>query len=88
MTTFFARLLGASMTDTLPHSATSTEVSAARKALLTAARSEPDRWWSADELRAAAQNGYRSTVVTVALNDLVDNRKLRLNSRLLIQFAQ
>lgn len=87
MSAFSARLLGVSMENTVPR-ATSTEVSDARKALLDAAKSQPDRWWSADELRAAAQNGFRSTVVTVALNDLVDRRKLRLNSRLLIQFAQ
>lgn len=64
------------------------QLSSARNALLTVARAEPDRWWSAEELRKAAQNGFPSTIVSVALNDLVDRHQLRLNSRLMIQFAQ
>jgi hypothetical protein len=64
------------------------QLSSARDALLTVARAEPERWWSAEELRSAAQNGFPSTVISVALNDLVDRHQLRLNSRLLIQFAQ
>jgi hypothetical protein len=62
-------------------------VSAVRTALLEVARSEPERWWTAEELREAVQNGYPSTLVSIALNELIAGDALRLNNRLLIQYA-
>jgi hypothetical protein len=64
------------------------QLSEARETLLNVVREDPGRWWPADELRKAAQNGFPSTIVNLALNDLVDREQLRLNSQLLIQFAQ
>lgn len=64
------------------------QVNEARNALRRAAQQEPDRWWTADELRRAAQNGFPSTVVSAALNDLVEGQELRLNNHLHIQYVQ
>jgi hypothetical protein len=64
------------------------QVSEARHALMHAAEGDPERWWTADELHEAIQNGYPSTIVSIALNDLVESRALRLNDRLRIQYAR
>lgn len=63
------------------------QVSTVRSALLRVARDEPARWWSAQELRETVQNGYPSTLVSIALNDLIASDDLRLNNRLHVQYA-
>jgi hypothetical protein len=64
------------------------QVSEARHALMHAAEGDPDRWWTGEELRQAIRNGFPSTIVSIALNDLVESRELRLNDRLRIQYAR
>jgi|HubBroStandDraft_1064217.scaffolds.fasta_scaffold202797_2 hypothetical protein len=75
------------MTDSPGFANPAEQVSAVRKEMLRVARDDPGRWWTGDELRQAVQNGYPSTVVNIALNDLVASDDLRLNNRLLIQYA-
>jgi len=50
-------------------------------------KGDPARWWTAEELRQAVQNGYPSTLVSIALNDLIASDDLRLNNRLHVQYA-
>jgi exoribonuclease R len=64
------------------------QVSEARRALIRATQDEPARWWTGEELRQAIQNGFPSTVVSVALNDLVESDQLRLDNRLRIQYGR
>jgi hypothetical protein len=75
------------MTDPL-HEDHAEQVAEARSALMRVAEDAPERWWTAEELRQAMQNGFSSTVVSVALNDLVETHRLRLNNRLHIQYSQ
>jgi len=63
------------------------QVTAVRDALLELAKSDPQRWWTAEELREAVQNGYPSTLVSIALNDLIAGDVLRLNNKLLVQYS-
>lgn len=49
----------------------SAEVAKARDALIEAAREEPDRWWTAYELRVRARNGWSSGVMGLALRGLL-----------------
>jgi hypothetical protein len=58
-----------------------TQVHDARAALMKAASTDPERWWTADDLRDRVQNGWPATVVNVALNDLVSSHQLTLNPR-------
>jgi hypothetical protein len=76
------------MADLSEHVSPAEQVSAVRHELLRVAKGDSERWWTAEELRQAMQNGYPSTVVSIALNDLVASDELRLNNRLLIQYAQ
>jgi hypothetical protein len=64
------------------------QVSEARQALMRVAEGAPGRWWTARELRRAAQNGFPSTVMSAAIYDLVESDALRLDSHLRIQLAQ
>lgn len=57
-------------------------IKAAQHDLLEKARSEPDRWWDAQALRAAAQNGHPGDVMMFALTDLVNRGSLLVDSRL------
>jgi len=63
------------------------QVSEVRHALLRVTKGDPARWWTAEELRQAVQNGYPSTLVSIALNDLIASDDLRLNNRLHVQYA-
>jgi hypothetical protein len=75
------------MADLSQHIDDAEQVSTVRSALLQVARDEPGRWWSAQELRETVQNGYPTTLVSIALNDLIASDELRLNSRLRVQYA-
>jgi hypothetical protein len=44
---------------------------AAKNALIELASSEPDKWWTAFELKARARNGWSSAVMGLAFRDLV-----------------
>jgi hypothetical protein len=62
-------------------------VSEAREALRQAAATEPERWWTAEELRDAVPSWFPSTVVMAALNELVEQQELRLDNRLRIRYG-
>jgi len=49
------------------------EVAAARKALLALAQDEPDRWWTAFDLKTEARNGWSAGAMNLAFDDLVDS---------------
>jgi hypothetical protein len=70
------------------HQPLEAQVQDARAALLEAASHEPERWWTADDLRDRVQNGWPSTVVNVALNGLVADRRFALNSRFHIRIER
>jgi hypothetical protein len=76
------------MSDSPAHADLVEQMREARSALMRAVRDDPERWWTAEELRRAIQNGYPSTIVSAALNDLVEGHELRLNNRLHIQYVQ
>jgi hypothetical protein len=76
------------MTDSPGFANPAEQVSTVRREMLRVASNDPSRWWTGDELRQAVQNGYPSTVVNIALNDLIASDDLRLNNRLLIQYAR
>jgi len=61
-------------------------VEAAQAALLDKARAKPD-WWDADDLRAAAQNGWAGEVMMFALTDLVNHEQLEINAQLQVKAA-
>jgi hypothetical protein len=50
------------------------EIEAARDQLIHVAKteSEPDGWWTAQELAVRARNGWSSAVVDLALRQLLD----------------
>jgi hypothetical protein len=75
------------VSDLSQHIDSAEQVSAVRTELLRVARDEPGRWWSAQELRDTVQNGYPSTLVSIALNDLIASDDLRLNNRLHVQYS-
>jgi hypothetical protein len=76
------------MSDPAGHANSIKQMREARSALMRAAKDDPERWWTAEELRRASQNGFPSTILSAALNDLVESHKLRLNNRLHIQYVQ
>jgi hypothetical protein len=57
------------------------EVEAARAALVEIAGSEPDRWWTARELRDRCQNGWAPAAVMIALNRLVAEGRFERDGR-------
>lgn len=76
------------MADTSAGTGVAEQVFKARQALMQATEDDPTRWWTGDELRQAIQNGFSSTVVNVALNDLIESDHLRLDNCLRIQYGR
>ena len=52
------------------------DVAAAKQALLATAEKRRGEWWAASELKNAARNGWASGVMSLALNELVDDGAL------------
>jgi hypothetical protein len=50
----------------------SREIAQAREAMLELARREPDRWWTARDLKVQTRNGWGSGVMGLALQKLLD----------------
>lgn len=59
-----------------------TKLAEARDAVLTLLREDPEKWWTATDLREAVQNGWPSTVVSVAIHELIATPAVELNDRL------
>jgi hypothetical protein len=51
----------------------SQEVAQAREALIATVREEPDRWWSAYDLKVEVRNGWSAGAMSLALNELVED---------------
>jgi hypothetical protein len=62
------------------------EVQEAQTALLHEAQEQPAKWWSPEELRDAARNGWGADVMMFALTDLVNRNRLEINQRLQVRF--
>jgi hypothetical protein len=63
------------------------QLAEAREALKRAAAEKPEHSWTAEELRSAAAGRFPSTVVMVALDELIQGDELLLDSRLRIRYA-
>lgn len=59
-----------------------TQLAEARAAVLARLREDPDKWWTATDLREAVQNGWPSTVVSSAIHDLIASTDVDINDRL------
>ncbi len=62
------------------------EIEKASDALVQTSQRVPDRWWSPEEIQAAAKNGESYAAVSLALSRLIENGifivekdKVRLN---------
>jgi hypothetical protein len=63
------------------------QLAEARQAVLAQLRDPPGQWWTATDLREAVQNGWPSTVVSVAIQDLVASSAVELNDRLQLRLV-
>jgi hypothetical protein len=49
------------------------EIEKAREALLSKSQEDPEQWWSARELKAAARSGWSRGVANLALSRLIED---------------
>lgn len=63
------------------------EVEEAQHALLAAAQSEPDKVWRADDLVRELRDQWRESVVMIALDQLITDKRLDVDSRWNIRLA-
>jgi RNA:NAD 2'-phosphotransferase (TPT1/KptA family) len=61
------------------------EIVAAKNALVALASSEPEKWWTAFELKVRARNGWSSAVMGLALRELVSDGVLEQGSGLRVR---
>lgn len=61
------------------------EVGQASVAVVEVGRTHPDRWWTARELRAEAQNGGSPAAVMMAINRLVAEGRFERDDRLRVR---
>lgn len=61
---------------------------AAKDALIELASSEPEKWWTAFELKARARNGWSSAVMGLALRELVSEKVFEQGSGLRIRIRR
>jgi hypothetical protein len=57
-----------------------TEIAKARDALMALAEQQPERWWTARELKVQTRNGWSSGVMGLALQELLDDGVLERRS--------
>jgi hypothetical protein len=48
------------------------DVAAAKKSLLAVSHAEPERWWTAFDLKTRARNGWTGSTMGLALYELLD----------------
>ena len=65
----------------MPTSSLTAEVEDARRGLIEAAKTQPEHWWTTDELLEAAKRRWRGPVLMIALDELLSAHKLETNSR-------
>lgn len=64
------------------------EIVAAKNALIELASSEPEKWWTAFELKVRARNGWSSAVMGLALRELVSDEVFEQGSGLRVRIRQ
>jgi hypothetical protein len=64
------------------------EVDDAQHALLAAARTEPGKVWRADDLVRPFREQWRESVLMIALDQLITDKQLDVDSRWHIRVAQ
>ena len=64
------------------------EMQAIREALVGLLSRDPERWWTAAELREEVQNGWPASLVSSAVHDLISSRRTELNSKLHLRLLQ
>jgi hypothetical protein len=69
------------MSANMPTGSLAAEVDDARRGLIEAAETQPEHWWTTDELLAAAKRRWRGPVFMIALDELLSAHKLETNSR-------
>ena len=76
---------GVDMADEQSLTKLSKDVAAAQKELAKTARTRPNEWWDARELRREARNGWAGGVMSFALTDLVNGGSFELNPHLKVR---
>jgi hypothetical protein len=77
--------IGAALSDERVLDELAEQVQAARAALLARAQTDPEKWWTAAELRDLVANGWPSTTVMIALNRLIADHLFDLDPRLRVR---
>lgn len=64
------------------------EIARACDALIEVAREDPERWWTAHELKVRARNGWSSGVMGLALRELLSEGQFERRSDLRLRLQE